>query len=189
MQRALHYSHTLWAAVIQRFPDGVYIDGTLGKGHDTAFILSQPGFCGQVMGFDIQDQALAWTQERLAKLPNKESAQLFLASHDQIHTLLAEVPQFSGAIYNLGYLPGGDHQITTQETSTLSSLDQVRAKLRVGGQIILVIYSGHPEGAKEKDALFQALASWPQEEFQVLHYGFINQRNNPPQLLIIERIK
>ena len=63
MQRALHYSHTLLAALIQRFPDGVYIDGTLGKGHDTAFILSQPGFCGQVMGFDIQDQALAWTQE------------------------------------------------------------------------------------------------------------------------------
>ena len=53
MQRALHYSHTLLAALIQRFPDGVYIDGTLGKGHDTAFILSQPGFCGQVMGFDI----------------------------------------------------------------------------------------------------------------------------------------
>lgn len=78
MQRALHYSHTLLATLIQRFPDGVYIDGTLGKGHDTAFILSQPGFCGQVMGFDIQNQALAWTQERLANIPNRESAQLFL---------------------------------------------------------------------------------------------------------------
>ena len=31
MQRALHYSHTLLAALIQRFPYGVYIDGTLGK--------------------------------------------------------------------------------------------------------------------------------------------------------------
>ena len=187
MQRALHYSHTLLAALIARFPDGHYIDGTLGKGNDTHFILSQPDFSGQVTAFDIQAAALQFSEQKLASLPNRSQATLLQASHHLIDALVEAKP-LHGAIYNLGYLPGGDHQITTAPATTLQSIQQVAQRLVVGGQIILVIYSGHPEGQIEKNALFEELSQWPQEQFQVLHYGFINQRNHPPQLLIIERI-
>ena len=60
-------------------------------------------------------------------------------------------------------------------------------RLVKGGQIIIVVYSGHPEGQLEKTSLMEALSTWPQEAFQVLQYEFINQRNNPPMVLIVEK--
>ena len=187
MQRALHYSHTLLAQLVQRFPNGTYIDGTLGKGNDTYFLLTQPEFTGNIYSFDIQALSLQKASEKLAPLSNASQANLIQASHHLIQDYVRE-PELHGAIYNLGYLPGGDHSITTLPDTTLSSIQQVAERLVIGGQIILVIYSGHPEGKIEQARLFEELSQWPQEEFQVLHYGFINQRNHPPQLLIIERI-
>ena len=189
MLRALHYSHHLLDALIQKFPTGVFLDGTLGKGNDSYYILNHPHFKGVLYSFDIQAFALEASRKKIDTLsPERQSAINLI--HDSHHHLESHIPHknLHGAIYNLGYLPGGDHSITTLPETTLSSLHQVAKKLDVGGQIILVIYSGHPEGKVEKDALFDELSTWPQEEFQVLHYGFINQRNHPPQLLIVERV-
>lgn len=187
MLRALHFSHVMLSDTIQQFPNGVFVDGTLGKGNDIAYILSHKDFTGHAYGFDIQPQAIALTQQKLATLPS-EHYTLLCDSHATIDHHLAHEPVIHGAIYNLGYLPGGDHAITTTSHSTLQSIHQVAAKLIKNGKIILVIYSGHPQGQAEKAALLDELATWPQEHYQVLHYGFINQRNNPPFLLIIEKI-
>lgn len=191
MYNALRYSHQLLAETIERFPAGHYIDATLGNGHDTAFILTRPNFAGTISAFDIQSEALESARNLLRQknLVDHPGLTLYKASHARITDTLTDIPVFHGAIYNLGYLPGGDHSVTTLAESTLTSLAQVRSKLVVKGRIILVIYYGHPGGLEEKDAILAELATWPQEQFQVLQYGFINQRNNPPLLVAVERLR
>ena len=188
MLNALRYSHACLSELIHKFPNGHYIDATLGNGHDIYTILSHPNFKGKVFGFDIQKEAIKRTQERLSKI-NKDNYELFWDSHENISIHLSHISELSGAIFNLGYLPGGDHHITTTFTSTYKALSALKEKLRPGGQIILVVYSGHPQGQKEKDQLLDHLESWSQKHYQVLHYSYINQKNNPPSCIIIERLK
>lgn len=188
MLRALHYSHHLLTNLITKFPEGTFIDATLGNGNDTLYMLNQPNFSGKIYGYDIQEQAIINTQEKLAPHPLQSHVQLIQQSHSTIATTVIE-STIEGAIFNLGYLPGGDHSITTHFESTSQALDQIRYRLVKNGQIIIVVYWGHPEGKIEKELLFDYLSQWPQEEFQVLQYEFINQRNQPPMLLIVERIR
>lgn len=188
MLRALHYSHQLLDSLIHRFPDGNFIDATLGKGKDSALILQHPAFRGKVYSFDIQDQAIQESRQRLASLEQYDRIEIIQDSHANLSTYLGD-QAIHGAIFNLGYLPGGDHTITTQADSTLAALDQIRSRLVIGGQILIVVYAGHPQGQIEKSALFTHLATWPQTAFQVLQYGFINQINHPPLLLVVEKTK
>lgn len=53
--------------------------------------------------------------------------------------------------------------------------------------IIIVVYSGHPAGKIERDQLLDVLKDWSQEEYSILQYNFINQKNNPPFTLVIEK--
>ncbi|HJF17083.1 MAG TPA: class I SAM-dependent methyltransferase [Globicatella sulfidifaciens] len=188
MKNALHFSHQLLADLIQRFPNGTFIDATLGNGNDTHFIINQPHFKGHVYGFDIQKQAILNSVEKLQAHPKFNQVSLIEKSHDQIEKVVTE-PTIAGAIFNLGYLPGGDHEITTRFNSTIAAIKQIAEKLVKRGQILLVIYSGHPAGMIEKQKLFDTLSTWSQKEYQVLQYEFINQQNQPPMLLIIEKIK
>ena len=185
MLRALHYSHTLLLETLKQFPNGVFVDATLGKGNDLHFIVSQPFFVGKGYGFDIQDDAI---RQSKIKLANCSRYELIHDSHDRVAHYLAHEPYIHGAIYNLGYLPGGNHSIITNFPSTIESIRQIAHKLVLHGRIILVVYSGHPEGLREKELLFKELSTWPQEKYQVLQYGFINQRNSPPMILAIEKV-
>ncbi len=44
-------------------PGDLCIDATMGNGHDTEFLCSLVGDQGQVLAFDIQEQALIQTQK------------------------------------------------------------------------------------------------------------------------------
>lgn len=187
MLKALHYSKDLLRTLVAKFPEGTFIDATLGKGNDLLSILSQPDFTGKVLGFDIQKEALETTQAKIDTQAFQASYQLIQNSHASLANYLDQDELIHGAIFNLGYLPGGDHTITTQANSTIEAIDEMGKRLVKGGQIIIVVYSGHPEGQLEKASLMEALSTWPQEAFQVLQYEFINQRNNPPMVLIIEK--
>ncbi len=187
MKNALQYSHELLSHLINKYPQGTFIDATLGNGNDIHYILNHPQFDGFVYGFDIQDIAIESTLHKLQAFQSRY--QLIKDSHENIATLLKETPEFHGAIFNLGYLPKGDHSITTCAASTMSAIQAIEQKLVIGGQIILVIYSGHSQGQNEKDHLLKTLSKWPQNNFQIVSYSFINQINEPPMLLVIEKIK
>lgn len=190
MNRALSLCHQEITQLIQRFPEGIYIDATLGKGNDTAYILSHSSFMGKVFGFDIQAAAI---QASLQKLKDHDTDRfdLFLHGHQDIDICLPleEYPSFTGAVFNLGYLPGGDHEIITRADSTYEALLQISRRLIIGGRIILVLYTGHPGGAEEAQSLLKEIAKWPQETFCISHNQWINQINTPPSLLLIEKIK
>ena len=51
----------------------------------------------------------------------------------------------------------------------------------------IAIYSGHEGGMEEKNAVYEFTQTLDQNYFNVLCTKFINQINNPPELLLIEK--
>ncbi|MPN33499.1 hypothetical protein SDC9_180987 [bioreactor metagenome] len=84
---------------------------------------------------------------------------------------------------------GTDKTVITQKDTTIHAVSALLPKLRIGSCIILVVYSGHPGGMEEKQALLDYVSGLNQALYKVLQYGFINQINHPPILIAIEKKK
>ncbi|GEB30856.1 MULTISPECIES: tRNA (mnm(5)s(2)U34)-methyltransferase [Brevibacillus] len=165
-------------------PGETVIDATMGNGNDTMFLAQLVQETGKVIAFDIQPQAIAKTKERLEREGLAERVELKLASHEEIDRLDGQ----AGAImFNLGYLPGGDKEITTQATSTIRAIQSGLQVLRPGGVMTVMIYWGHTAGEVEKEAVESFCQELSQLEFLVLKYQYVNQQNQAPFLLAIER--
>lgn len=139
-------------AVLQYCPQGALaIDATLGNGLDTDFLLDH---FERVVAFDIQKQAID-------DYPQKDNSRLRLIadSHHRMSDYVLE--PVDCVMFNLGYLPGSDHEkITRPETSTDAIL-QGLSLLRPGGFMTIASYIGHDGGASERDAVLEVLRSLP----------------------------
>lgn len=165
------------------------VDATLGNGHDTLFLAHLIGESGMVFGFDIQEEAVSNTQKRLLDEQLADRVTLFHKGHEHILTSIPESHhgKIKAAIFNLGYLPGGDKSIVTTPSTTISAIKQLLEIMAPEGIIVLVIYHGHQEGAIERDALLPFVKHLDQKAAHVLQYQFINQENNPPFIIAIEK--
>lgn len=184
LERILPFARHLLKLAVQQ--GDIAIDATIGNGHDTLFLSDLVGESGHVFGFDIQTQALENTKNRLE---DRKNVTLHLASHDQLKSLVPTSyhGKITGAIFNLGYLPGGDKQIVTKPHSTIAAIEQLLDIMAQEGIIVLVIYHGHPEGKVERDELLTFVSRLDQQKVHVLKYQFINQQNNPPFIIAIEK--
>lgn len=167
----------------------VCVDCTVGNGNDTVFLANLVGESGKVFGFDIQEQAIAKTTAKLSEQNLSEIVELFCTGHENV---MACVPdKFHGkvasAVFNLGYLPGGDKSITTNSDTTIRAIESLLEIMKPEGIIILVIYHGHPEGEVERDALLAYSRSIPLERAHVLEYRFTNHKNAAPFIVAIEK--
>ncbi|WP_086314240.1 hypothetical protein A5821_001842 [Enterococcus sp. 7F3_DIV0205] len=185
LQTALHFSHTLLKEVIQ--VGDTVVDATMGNGNDTAFLAELVGSNGLVYAFDVQEQALLNTKKKLDELGLREQVRLLQQGHETIETVIAKEESLSAAIFNLGYLPKSDKQIITKPDTTKMALDALLIRLKPKGRIILVVYYGHTGGEAELALVQEFSQQLPQEEYSVLTYQFINQKNNPPILFCIEK--
>lgn len=128
------------------------IDATVGNGNDTLFLAKMVPK-GKVIGFDIQEEAIQYTKY-LTK--NYQNVTLYLKSH----TFMNKIPldkKVSLILFNLGYLPGADKSITTTSKNTLKAITNGLSILKKDGIILVVIYPGHEEGKKEKNAILRWL--------------------------------
>lgn len=182
----LPYTRSILEAVIK--PGDTVMDATMGNGLDSLFLAKLVGSTGKVFAYDIQKEALLKTKQRLLEAGCLEQVELLLKGHQHVTDELAtlEAP-IAAAMFNLGYRPGGDTSIVTKPDTTIEAVRAIASSLKKGGLITLVIYSGHEEGQLEKDQLLAELTSWNQREFDVLQYRFINQINNPPFLVAIQK--
>ncbi len=188
MLRAVAFSHQL---LRERLRSGdTAIDATSGNGHDTFFLTQLTGPEGMVFAFDVQSEAIAATRSLLERegVP-AGSWQLIHAGHE---TLCDAVPQrwhghIGTIIFNLGYLPGGDKTITTAAGSTVAAMRAALEILRPGGVIVAVLYTGHPGGMEEAQAVLDFAAGLPAIECHAIHYRTLNSRNTPPSVLAIEK--
>ncbi|KIL77845.1 class I SAM-dependent methyltransferase [Bacillus badius] len=165
------------------------IDATVGNGHDTVFLARLVGEEGRVFGFDIQEKALINTTSRLKEQGLNEQVTLFDRGHEQAASCIPPEwkSRLTGAVFNLGYLPKGDKSIVTKPETTITAVKQIFEMLVPGGIIVLVIYHGHEEGREEKEKLIDFVEKIDQQKAHVLRYEFINQANNPPFILAIEK--
>lgn len=161
------------------------VDATAGNGRDTAFLARLVGPGGKVWAFDIQQQALARTAELLQQEKLAAQVTLVNSGHENLDRYVGD--NLGAVMFNLGYLPGGDHFIVTHPSTTLTALKLALQKLRPGGVVTLVIYSGHSGGKEEEETLLSYSAGLEQSAFTVLHYHMLNQVNDPPSLLAIEK--
>ena len=138
-------------------PGDIAVDGTAGKGRDTACLAQAVGPNGYVHAFDIQPEAITSTHNLLEVAGLLDRVSLHLRSHAELTEVLtpAQRGQLGVAIFNLGYLPGGDASIITQPTSTDRALRDAYANLRPGGRLICVAYTGHPGGPEESDIVLK----------------------------------
>ncbi|PYZ93825.1 16S rRNA (cytosine(1402)-N(4))-methyltransferase [Salipaludibacillus keqinensis] len=171
--------------------NGVAVDATAGNGHDTAFLAKLVGSKGTVYSFDIQEQAINATKDRLKQEQLEERVTLIQEGHETLsdHLLPDHQGHIDGAIFNLGYLPGSDKSVVTSSATTIEAIKQLLIHLKPKGIIVLVVYYGHEEGKIEKENLLPFVQSLPQHEFHVLEYRFTNQHNDPPFIIAIEKRK
>lgn len=170
-------------------PGDFAVDATLGNGHDTLFLARLIGESGMVYGFDIQEEAVLNTQKRLEDQQLADRVTLFHKGHENIINCVPQSQhgRIKAAIFNLGYLPGGDKSIVTTPSTTISAIEQLLEIMAPEGIIVLVIYHGHQEGEIERDALLPFVKQLEQKDVHVLQYQFINQQNNPPFIIAIEK--
>lgn len=182
---ALRFSHELLTKHIKQ--GDTVVDATVGNGHDTLFLAQLVGETGKVYGFDIQKQAIDTAQERLKKEQADYQVSLFCQGHETLDQVLPKEQSIQGAIFNLGYLPRGDKHIVTHAATTIDAATQIMNRLSKHGLLLMVLYSGHPEGFTEKQEILTFAQNLPQQAFNVLAYHFINQKNEPPYLIAIEK--
>ena len=180
MKRPLEMAHDFLAEVVTK--EDIVVDATMGNGHDTLFLAK---LAKQVFAFDIQEQALEKTQERLHQAGSK-NASLILQGHETVNQYVSEV---KAAIFNLGYLPSADKSVITQPQTTIEALEKLCQLLVKGGRIAIMIYYGHEGGDVERDAVLDFVSQLPQQEYTATIYRTLNQINNPPFLVMIEKLE
>lgn len=187
MDRILTFAKVLLEKAVK--PGDIAVDATIGNGHDTLFLAELVGENGKVYGFDVQEQALQATKDRLSQSGLLQQATLFHKGHEN---LLNSIPakhhgMVTGAVFNLGYLPGSDKSIVTAPETTAAAIEQLLSIMAPEGIIVVVIYHGHEGGSRERDVLLQYCRQLDQKSAHVLQYQFINQQNNPSFIIAIEK--
>ena len=172
------------------------IDCTAGGGSDTLFLAKCVGSDGRVLAFDVQEAALNATEKLLRKNGNTKSifsnnnASVLLIhdSHEKIGTLFSILSNNAPSVimYNLGYLPGGDHSIVTKAETTLNAIRASLDVIKENGIISIVTYPGHEEGARENKLINKLLSYLPPDRFEVLTIAQTN-RSNAPVLYLINK--
>ena len=157
----------------------VCIDATAGNGNDTEFLCGLVGSEGKVFAFDIQKDAVDTTRSLLEMFGLDEIAEVYLDSHENMDSYV-EPDSVDGIVFNLGYLPGGDHSICTCPKTTITAIKKGLTLLKPDGVMSVSVYSGKDSGFEERDAVLSFLESLDSKDYTVIKNEFINKPNHPP---------
>ena len=114
-----------------------------------------------------------------------DRAALFCLGHE--HLAERVPPGVSAVVFNLGWLPGGDHAVTTHWETTRQAVESALSLLRPLGALVICAYPGHAEGARERDALAAYLSSLPPQRYNVLWHRFLNAGPGAPECFIAQK--
>jgi SAM-dependent methyltransferase len=161
------------------------VDATAGNGKDTLFLAKNTPATTAILAFDIQPQAIANTEIVVKQHQFHHKIRLILDSHANIANYIDQ--PIDAAMFNLGYLPGGDHTLSTCPDITIEAISQTLQLLAVGGLLTVAAYPGYEHGKRECQAVHQYLAGLRQQTFAIGSWGMVNQTNSPPVLYVIEK--
>lgn len=185
LNHAVQFQHNLWQDAMAKAH--CIVDATVGNGHDFLYLANHCAPHAALFGFDIQLAAIKATQERMKECSRRDiSWQLSLGDHADF--LGQDTPldyPIDLAVFNLGYLPSGDHSLMTKADTTIRALQGAISHLAPQGMITVVAYPGTPEGATEEAAVLEYITGLPQRNYDVSTWRPLNQRNQPPTLYIL----
>lgn len=162
------------------------IDATAGNGHDTLFLAGCVGEAGRVLAFDVQATAIDAARKLLEDAGFSSRVSFFEESHGGMETHAA-AESVSVIMFNLGYLPGEDHTLTTEMLETLAALEAAARLLKPGGVLSVVCYPGHPAGATEAEAVEKWMTGKTADGWRVARFGALGTRRPAPFLLVARR--
>ncbi|WP_058301529.1 class I SAM-dependent methyltransferase [Gorillibacterium timonense] len=172
-------------------PGEIAVDATAGTGVDTLFLAQKSGPRGTVYSFDIQEEALNRTRERLQGQPGLSEVRLIAKSHHVMKEAVepAHLGKIAAVMFNLGYLPGADSGVITLPETTLPALEAACRLLRRGGVLTAVLYPGHAGGGQEAHAVQDWAEQLPGAEYEALTYRFVNREATAPYLIGVSKRK
>ncbi len=182
LKNAVELSHFYLKQFVK---DGSFVvDATCGNGGDTVFLAELVGKNGLVFGFDIQQDAINNTKTRLENADLVDRVQLFLDGHENMEEYLTgrTVDAF---VFNLGYLPKGDHTLHTKSDTTILAIQTAVKHLKKEGIIAVSIYHGGDSGYEERDSVLSYLETLDKHAYNVIIHHYSNKPNDPPILALI----
>ena len=165
-------------------PGDTVIDATMGNGNDTLKLCKKVTDKGKVYAFDIQQCAIDSTRNLLTQ-NSFSNAKLILASHSNMDNYVSD--PVKAVIFNLGYLPGGDHTLQTKHSTTIEAIKKSLRLLHSEGFISITIYYGKNSGTEEKESVMEYLKTIDYKKYTVTVHDFYNRPNNPPLTVIITK--
>lgn len=188
----IHNTNITKALLKQKIKNGnVVVDATMGNGNDTLFLCQHVLPEGKVYAFDIQEIAIKKTLQLLKDhqfVPDIGSnIHCIKDSHENFKIYISEPVDIF--MYNLGYLPGSDHSISTNPETTIKSLKSALSLLKVGGLISIIVYYAHPGGTQEKQALEFFLEILSNQRYKIFQGTMPYNDHCPPIIYIIEKLR
>ena len=177
-----------WAAELVEAalcPGARAVDATLGNGHDALWLCERVGAEGRVYGFDIQPEAVARSRARLAEAGMASRAELFCEGHQHMARFVP--PGVDVVMFNLGWLPGAAHGVTTRTETTLQAAEAALGLLKPDGLMTVCVYPGHDEGERERGALIEWASALDGRRYDAMLRQYLNQPNCPPLLIAVRR--
>lgn len=161
----------------------IAVDFTMGNGNDTLFLSKTVGDTGKVYAFDIQEEALLSTRERLKREGAPDNYTLICASHHRVREFVNE--PIKAGMFNLGYLPGsGKKAVTTMRETTMPAVRAAIELLAPDGVLIVAIYPGHEEGALEGEMLREYFSTLSKYRICASEFRILNSESSPYFFLI-----
>ena len=159
----------------------VVIDATMGNGYDTVYLGNLVGDSGKVYAFDVQEEACL-----NYKLKNKENVSVINDSHHKFKEYVLE-DKVNCIMYNLGFLPGGNKEITTLAKTTMKSIEEGLELLDSNGIMTIAVYRGHAEGKNEEHFIMEYVRNLPKNIYGVMLHEYLNRAKTAPLLIVIEK--
>ena len=143
----------------------IAIDATLGNGYDTDFLCER---FEKVYSFDVQEEAC------------------LNDSHHKFDEYVIE-DKVNCIMYNLGFLPGSNKEITTLAKTTMKSIEAGLELLDSNGIMTIAIYRGHSEGKNEENFIMEYVRNLPKNIYGVMLHEYLNRAKSAPLLIVIEK--
>ncbi|WP_294523329.1 class I SAM-dependent methyltransferase [uncultured Anaerovibrio sp.] len=163
----------------------VVVDATSGAGKDTLYLARHKRPDAHIYAFDVQPMAMLQTKKTTEEY--RDEITYVLDSHENISQVIRE--KLDLVVFNLGYLPGGDHSITTVPEVTVKAVEKAMEQLAVNGVISIMVYPGHPAGKEEGVHLLILLEELPKEDYSVVKCQLSNHDETAPYLYLIEKVR
>jgi tRNA1(Val) A37 N6-methylase TrmN6 len=167
-------------------PGDTVIDATAGHGHDTLFLAGRVGDSGRVLAFDVQESAIQSARTKVETAGLAARVNFYQMSHARMAEY-AQADSVRVVMFNLGYLPGADHDLSTMAAETLSALAVAAALLQSGGLLSVVCYPGHSQGATEATEAEIWLSAQCACGWRVGKYAMLGTLKPAPYLLVARK--